>query len=306
MACGIVSVATPTRKRMPMDTLRDDDKTGEALKAQRFQMLEDIARELSSDLVFPTHFDASVRLRDVLRAPNAPVPRVEAAIRVEPLVCSRLISLANSSLYNRGGPPVRDVRQAILKLGMEVVRTTALAVAMKQLMQARSIADFSDMTKRLWAHSLMSAAASAAIARKFGRFNPDEAMLAGLVHDLGASYMLYRAAQYDELRARPETTRHLVMQWHESIGVSLLHALGLPEDIVVACQDHDQPRPVPEHPRTLGDVVYIANLMAGGHFEWLRMDFAAADAKRAELGPVYIELIEEAKREVAALQATLG
>lgn len=289
-----------------MSTIRDEDKTGDALKAQRFQMLEDIARELSGDLIFPTHFDASLRLRDVLRAPNAPVPRVEAAIRVEPLVCSRLISLANSALYNRGGPPVRDVRQAILKLGMEVVRTTALAVAMKQLMQARSIADFADMTKRLWSHSLMSAAASAAIARKFGRFNPDEAMLAGLVHDLGASYMLYRASQYDELRARPETTRHLVLQWHESIGVSLLHALGLPEEIVAACQDHDQPRPVPEHPRTLADVVYVANLMAGGHFEWLKMDFASAEARRAELQPVYIELIAEAKREVAALQTTLG
>ena len=26
---------------------------------------------------------------------------------------------------------------------------------------------------------------------------PDEALLAGLVHDLGAFYMLYRASQYD-------------------------------------------------------------------------------------------------------------
>lgn len=289
-----------------MSSTRDEDKTGPALRAQRFQMLEDIAQELSDELIFPTYFDTSVRLREVLRAPDVPLQRVQAAISAEPLVSSRLIVLANSALYARGGPPVRDIKTAIQKLGLEVVRATATAIAMKQMMMARDIAEFGEMTKRLWSHSLMTAAAAAVIARKFKRSTPDEALLAGLVHDLGASYMLYRAAQYPELRARPETLRHLVMQWHESIGVSLLHALGLPEEVVTASVDHDQPRPVPEYPRNLADVVYVANLMAGGHFEWLKMDFDAAATKRADLGAVYIELIPEAKQGVAELQAALG
>lgn len=289
-----------------MSGTRDDDKTGQALRTQRFQMLEDIARELSDDLVFPTHFDTSVRLREVMRLPDVPLQRVQAAVSAEPLVSTRLIALANSALYDRGGPPVRDIRTAIQKLGLEVVRTTATAIAMKQMLMARDVAAFGDMTKRLWSHSLMTAGAAAAIARKFKRATPDEALLAGLVHDLGASYMLYRATQYPELRARPETTRHLVMQWHESVGVSLLHALGLPEEIVAAAVDHDQPRPVPEYPRNLADVVYVANLMAGGHFEWLKMDFDAAATKRAELGEAYVALIPEAKESVAELQAALG
>ena len=57
-------------------------------------------------------------------------------------------------------------------------------------------------------------------------------VLAGLVHDLGAFYMLYRSAQYEELRLRPDTVKYLILQWHESIGVSLLDALGVPEEIV--------------------------------------------------------------------------
>ena len=64
------------------------------------------------------------------------------------------------------------------------------------------------------------------------RINPDQAFLAGLVHDLGAFYMLYRAAQYEELRMRPDTVKYLMLQWHEGIGVSLLNALGLPEEII--------------------------------------------------------------------------
>lgn len=50
-------------------------------------------------------------------------------------------------------------------------------------------------------------------------------MFAGLVHDMGAFYMLYRAVQYEDLRQRPETVKYLIAQWHESLGVSLLGAL---------------------------------------------------------------------------------
>ena len=62
------------------------------------------------------------------------------------------------------------------------------------------------------------------------------------------------------------------VHWHESIGVSLLNALGLPEEIVLATEDHDHPRPPPLPPKTLRDLVYISNLLAGGHFEWLMQD----------------------------------
>ena len=56
------------------------DKVGEALKAQRFQMLEDIARELSSgSVVFPTCFDAALRLRKELQNPDLPIPRMVKA-----------------------------------------------------------------------------------------------------------------------------------------------------------------------------------------------------------------------------------
>ena len=42
---------------------RSADKVGKALNDQRFQMLEDIAKELKSVVVFPTYFDAALRLR---------------------------------------------------------------------------------------------------------------------------------------------------------------------------------------------------------------------------------------------------
>ncbi|MDP3639413.1 MAG: HDOD domain-containing protein [Azonexus sp.] len=143
---------------------------------------------------------------------------------------------------------------------------------MNQLMRARGMADFAEVTHALWDHSIKSAAAARIIAKNMTRLNADEAMLAGLIHDLGAFYMLYRATQYEELRHRPDSVKYLIIQWHESIGVSLLNALGIPEEIVEATADHDRIRTTPSPIRNLSDVIYVANMLAGGHFEWLMQD----------------------------------
>ena len=259
-----------------MDTNQDSpqdptvDKIGEALKAQRFQMLEDIARELSEgDVIFPTCFDAAMRLRRELQNADLPISRVAKIVALEPLISSRLMQLAGSALYSPDGAQAKDLQTAISRLGLDVVRTTALAIAMGQLMRSKETVSFSKFSREVWTHSLKAAAASRLLAQTYTQVNPDLALQAGLVHDLGAFYMLYRAAQYEELRTRPETVKHLIVQWHESIGVTLLSALGVSDEVIAAVGDHDQPRPMPEALRTLSDVVYAGNALAGTYLAWV-------------------------------------
>tara|TARA_R110002049_G_scaffold120791_5_gene275418 strand:- start:2199 stop:3059 length:861 start_codon:yes stop_codon:yes gene_type:complete len=271
-----------------MTSASHPDKKGEALKQQRLRMLEDIAEEMSGDVVFPTSFDAVLRVRDAMRDPDISVSRLVALMRGEPLIGARLIHQANSASQGATSK-VRDVDGAIKRLGMNSVRKVALAVAVNQLVRAKELVRFKKFSDQLWTHSLHAAAAAEVIARELEpRIPSDEALFAGLVHDLGAFYMLYRAAQYEELRERPDTVRHLIAQWHESIGESLLFALDLPTEVVEAVRDHDHPRaPLTEPPRDLGEVVYAANILAGGMFEWTEED---ADAR--QLGPLYTDLAE--------------
>lgn len=250
----------------------DQDKKGDALKSQRFQMLADIAQELSGEVVFPTYFDAVLRLRKVLHDPEQSIANIARAVAVEPLISAKLLHLANSVAFNPDGRILVDLKSAIARLGLNAVRTASMSIVMTQLMRAKGMADFSEITHSLWEHSINSAAAANILARRMTRQNPDEAMLAGLIHDLGAFYMLYRATQYEELRHRPDSVKYLIVQWHESIGVSLLNALGLPEEIVEATIDHDHMRPTPTTIRNLSDIIYVANMLSGGHFEWLMQD----------------------------------
>jgi HD-like signal output (HDOD) protein len=291
----------------------EKDKVGEELAAQRFGMLADIARELNSgEVLFPTCFDAVLRLRKELQNPNATLPHIAQLVQLEPLVAAKLVRFANSAAYASHGQPARDLPSAINRLGLNVVRSTAMAVAMGEILHAKEVVGFSKLARALWEHSIYSAAATRFLAYTFsrtrateGKIRSEEALLAGLVHDLGAFYMLYRAAQYPELRERPDTLKYIIAQWHEAIGVTLLETLRLPHEIAQASVDHDHPRPIPDDPKTLADIVYIGNCLAGGACAWLGL---ADDAQKEEIDlfrKKYASLLPEIEASALEMQSTL-
>ncbi|MEY2633986.1 MAG: hypothetical protein RIR00_2640 [Pseudomonadota bacterium] len=270
----------------------------EASSTAHFRLLEDIARELSGEVNFPTCLDACLAVRNALRDPSVSLERLAQVIQIEPLISSKMLSLANSVAYNPSGNPVTTLGKAVQRVGFNAVRTTSLAVAMEQMLRSRHMACFEAQTRQLWEHSLEVASLARVLTRRLGRGNPDEALLAGLVHDIGLFYLLYRAAQYPELRDDPDELRDLIQQWHHHIGQSLLFALGLPEDILSAIRDHDQATP-PEQLRHLGEILTLANLLAGGNFEWLPPADAAQRVKVcAALRQHYAELLADAQDDI--------
>jgi putative nucleotidyltransferase with HDIG domain len=271
-----------------------------------FRILEDIARDLSSEVNFPTCLDAAIVVRNTLREPNVSLDKVAQVVSVEPLIASKLLRIANSVPYNPSGRAISELKTAISRLGFEAVRTTSLAVAMDQMLKSRHLATFETLSKLTWEHSLQVAAISRVLARRIGRINPDEALLAGMVHDIGIFYLLYRAADYPEYQDNRDAVVELVVGWHESIGESLLYALGMPEHIIEAIRDHDRLHST-ENPCCLRDVLYFANLLAGGNFEWLSgaNDTNETDAS-AEDRARYADLMEEAEEDIRELRSALG
>jgi putative nucleotidyltransferase with HDIG domain len=250
--------------------------------------------------------DAAILVRNTLRDPEAGLDKVAQVIGIEPLISSKLLRLANSVAYNTSGKPVIELTNAISRLGFDVVRTTSLAVAMDQMLKSRNLAAFDELARRAWEHSLEVAAIARVLARRIGRINPEEAMLAGLVHDIGIFYLLYRAAEYPEYRGDQAAAIELVAGWHESIGESLLHVLGLPERIASAAGHHEH-LPHVETPCTISDVLYFANLLAGVDVDWLPCSSSPADEEaRAADRARYADLLEEAAEDIAELRASLA
>ena len=246
------------------------------------QVVEGLTQELASEVIFPTCFETALRLRQELNNPNLSLADIARVVSVEPLVASRLTRLASSAIYAVDGRAVRDLSSAINRLGMNLVRATALSITMGQILQAREMQVFSEVARKLWDHSVRSAAAARILARTYTRIDPEEAFLAGLVHDLGAFYMLYRLAQHPKLFVTLEMALPLIARFHEDIGSALLAALGVPGDIVNAAVNHDHLRELPEAPQTLPELVHIGNVLTREHCGWLLQDpDAQAEAQEA-------------------------
>jgi HD-like signal output (HDOD) protein len=176
-----------------------------------FRILEDVARDLSGEVVsFPTFLDITFRLRTALKNPILSVEQLATLVSVDPLMSAKIIRVSNSVAMNPSGRAIADVKSAISRIGMEAVRSVSFAVAMEQLLGSRKMAPFERLSQRLWEHTIHVAALSRVLARNQGRINPDEAMFAGLVHDIGVFYLLSRAANFPELI---EDRRSCISYW---------------------------------------------------------------------------------------------
>jgi len=269
-----------------------------------FHILEDIARDLSGDVNFPTCLDAAILVRNSLKDPSANLERVVQAIGVEPLICSKLLRLANSVSHNPSGDRITHLATAIGRLGFDIVRTTSLAVAMDQMLKSRNLVAYDRIARETWEHSVHVAAIARVLARHLGRVQPDEAMMAGLVHNIGVYYLLYRAAEYPEYRNNEPAMIELLAGWHEGISESLLHILGVPPSITEAVRDQSRLRDV-ETPCTVSDILYFSIVLAGNDLPWQTNPVPAAETQEANLAR-YADLLLEAEEDIADLRAALA
>ena len=208
-------------------------------KGFAYRFLKDIAQDLSrKDLKFPTFIDASLGVRMALGKKELSNAELARVVGSEPLLSARIVALANSVALNPTGKEVSDLKNAVMMVGQNSVRSVAVSMAMDQIAHAKELAPFKEQARQLWEHSLEVAALAHILARQRGVASPDEALFAGLVHDLGHFYLMWRAAQFPELVAQPDELRSIVHDWHPGIGSALLQSLDLPEAISRACDEH--------------------------------------------------------------------
>jgi HD-like signal output (HDOD) protein len=269
-----------------------------------FRFLQEIAHELSATgVTFPTFIDATVKVRFALSDPKTNAERLARVISGEPVLAAKLVRMANSAALNPNGKPVTKVRSAVMRVGFTAVRSIAAAVALKQVRASKDLAPFADEAERRWLHSLEVAAIAHVLARERSSLDPDEALFAGLVHDIGCFYLLSRASRHPELVAHREELDAIVQEWHPPIGQAILQQLHLSEGVVAAVANHELGHyELPPH--TLTDIVTAANLASHARSARRQVngetdDEAAEPAPR--LDPRIVDTLAAAEEEIDAI-----
>jgi len=192
-----------------------------------------------------------------------------ALVKQDPGLCTRVLSIANSPALRRGAE-LRSLENCLVALGTRLVRSIATCLSIQNLFDKRAGMAATDLTG-FWAHSLMVAELSRSLAVTAGQPHPDEAYLAGLLHDIGELILLSALGEpYAQLLAGSpdedalqalETARFgvhhgeigtwLTDKWQldSSFADGILFHHARPEEIVTAA-------PLPQ-------LVWLAHAMAG-------------------------------------------
>jgi HD-like signal output (HDOD) protein len=119
--------------------------------------------------------------------PNASPRQIGALIERDAGLASKLLKSANSAYYGAPGK-IKTVSQAISVMGLSAVRSIVVGQAYQQMTSVRGASKRFDRLA-FWQHSLATASAARVLAKLKGWRDPEEAFLAGLLHDAGRLVM---------------------------------------------------------------------------------------------------------------------
>jgi len=214
----------------------------------------------SGQLQLPTLPEVALRVRDVVDDEDASASQIAEIIAQDAALSARLIQVANSPLY-RGRQEIDRLSMVVARLGNKLVRNLVTSQVMKQMFQATN--DVVDQHLRaVWEHSVQVAAIARALAGSVPGVMPDQAMLAGLIHDIGTLPILYRAEERDELLEMPGLLDQLIARLHTRIGGAILKHWKFPDALVAVAAEHENLERSHEGGPDLVDLVQVANLQS--------------------------------------------
>lgn len=281
-----------------------------AANALAFSFIERLAEESNSGLLdLPSFPDVALRIRDTLQKEDCNINDVVRLLNSEPAMTARILTVANSAMLSRSGAVARDLKVAVNRLGLDMVRNTAISVAMDQLTQAKKYKVVRPLLRQLWRHSVQVAATSYALSRKTKYGKPDEALLAGLMHDIGKLYIWTRAEEFPELLADETACEAITNDWHASIGTTVLQAWEFAEPLAQAAGGHENFDDLDVETKPLTTIVAVANFMVNSEKSLNATDLEPPQARAiASLGlteTTLAEVIVEAQEEIESLSAAL-
>ncbi len=238
---------------------------------------EDLLDAINRDkLILPTLPEVALRVREVAENPRSSVQQLASVISNDAALSARIIRVCNSPVM-RGSRTINDLNMAVSRLGMTYSANLATGLAMEQMFQATS--DMIDRRIReSWQHSTEVAGICHVLAQHFTKLRPDQAMLAGLVHQIGVLPILTYIEEND-VQINNVILDNLIDELAPRIGCRILEKWDFPEELRAVpetCLDFTRTAAKADY----ADVVMVAKLqsVAGSDHPYTKMDWAQISA----------------------------
>lgn len=176
----------------------------------------------------------------IIRDENSSPQDLYTLISHDQSLAERVVRIANSAIFGHSGE-VKEIRQAIMFLGCERIKSIAMGMSIMEIFPSRN----SFNLKRLWIHSYEVAFISAMLSEITPISSPSETFLAGLLHDIGR-IILYKIdpKRFLEIKTTDDMFDREIELFgctHMDAGSWFAEGRGLPEEIVYSIRYHHKP-----------------------------------------------------------------
>jgi len=227
---------------------------------------------VNTTVELPTMPEVLTKINEVTAGANASADAVAAVVSKDPAVAANMLRIVNSAYY---GLPVRvsSIKLAVSVLGFNMTKKVALKAAVFSAFGKRreKIQHFDPLA--FWKHAVFTGVAARTLAGAssvFADMHPEDAYIAGLLHDIGKIILMEKAAprylamlRKSVQQGRPETeveSEDLGFT-HADVGSVLAIKWSLPEDLAIAIRYHHAPAKDPFH-RSLSSLIHLADHLA--------------------------------------------
>lgn len=210
----------------------EEDRRHQAESKLSFHLYQDLKNDAA---VLPSLPDLALRIRKAIDADVSDARAIARLVESDPAMAAKLLKASNSALYGGLGS-IETTSAAVVRLGMKITRQLVLTFALKEVFKSED-ALIRQRMQQLWKHSANVAALCFVLARRVKGVDPEEALLIGLVHDVGAIPILNYAHKYRELTEDAETLELTISRMRGELGAMILRNWRFSPVIVAGARD---------------------------------------------------------------------
>lgn len=200
------------------------------------------------DKKLPSFPQVAAKLLKAARDDTASIQDISKIVETDPGLSIRVLEIVNSAMYGLKRK-ITVLSEAVTFLGMDEIKKLALGVTVFDKLFKSSSSDAFDRLL-FWRHCLSVAVLGMEIGRKTGYPEPEEAYVAGLLHDSGKIFLDLKgkkdysrfienlAGSTDQII---EKEREEIGLGHDDIGAFFCASWDLPEKLILAVKYHHQP-----------------------------------------------------------------
>jgi HD-like signal output (HDOD) protein len=256
-------------------------------------------------LILPTLPDVAIKVRDAVSRGDATAKQLSEIIVTDAALSARLIQVVNCPLY-RGAKEINNIQMAVTRLGNSTIRTLVTSLVMQQIFSPKSKL-LEAYFRNIWEQGVNVSSISRALCSFAPHLNPEEAMLAGLIHQIGKLPILILVEKIPEFSESPSRLDKLLEKAHPHVGKIIMDTWNFPQELKLAASEYVNFQRSHEGKADYVDVVQVAFLQSivGTDHPACRIDWntVPAFAKLGLRGEAEILEIEGISDEIAAAQS---